>query len=169
MDKPKLSADDLRKIAESVDGIRDKPAYVFWTESGPQVTSERPSDEDLILECETQNDVRPRPKFRSIALDPPMLAKKDAVPGDPGKPVRNAAVEFDALCWSEAAVDKFILPYYIRLNTPEYVGRILKAFNHPDAYAIAHVPLSDIMFLTALRTKGEALEALTLEEFEALL
>ena len=161
MEVRRMTANDLRKLAEAVDGIRDVPAYVVWGKDGPAVTEERPELEDVIFECMTKNTDPNRAKFRSITLDPPVVRSD-------GHPMTDIAAQFDAMFWSEAAVEKFVLPYYIRMGTPEEVSRIRKAFNHESVFAAIHMPDSTSYMLTSIRRRA-ALEALTLQEFEASL
>ena len=73
MDKRPLTANELRKLAEAVDGIRDEMAYVVWTADGPQVKTKVDRGDEIIVECETKSDVKHRPTFNSIVLDPPMV------------------------------------------------------------------------------------------------
>ncbi len=161
MEVRQMTANDLRKLAEAVDGIRDVPAYVVWGKDGPTVTKERPEHGEPIFECMTKNTEPGRAKFRSITLDPAVV-KAD------GKPMTDIAAQFDAMFWTEAAVEKFVLPYYMRMEAPEEVSRIRKAFNHESVFATTHMPDSTTCMLTSIRSRN-SLEALTLREFEALL
>jgi hypothetical protein len=162
MEKRLLTADELRKLAEAVDGIRDRSAYLVWTASGePQAKTSLDPDDELIVECETRNAAPERQSFRSIMLDPPMLDEK-------GNPVTDLPAKYDAMFWSEAAVEKFVLPYYARLNKPSVVTAMLQAFNHPSVCAVIHPPLSYIRFVTSIRTGDRGFEALDLREFESL-
>lgn len=162
MEKRQLTAEELRKLAEAVDGIRDRPAFLVWTAAGDlqAKTSLDPGDE-LIVECKTSNAVPDRQQFRSIALDPPILDEK-------GSPVTDIPAKYDAMFWSEAAVEKFVLPYYARLNRPSVVAAMLQAFNHPSVCAVIHPPLSYIRFVTSIRTGDRGFEVLDLRELESL-
>ncbi|MDQ2890847.1 MAG: hypothetical protein M3R65_09920 [Gemmatimonadota bacterium] len=157
-----LTANDLRALAEAADGVRDRPAYVVWGPDGPELKAEPPSaSADVIFECATSNIVPNRAKLRSMTIDPPMVTTGGAA-------VTDLATLHDAMFWSEAAVEKFVLPYYIRSGGPELAERIRKAFNHPSVIAIAHLPDSAPILLTAIRSRN-GMEALTLSELEALL
>lgn len=157
-----LSANELRKLAEAVDGIRDTKAYVVWGASGPEVKTSVTSADEVMAECETHNVVGGRPRFTSITTDPPVVDHS-------GRAVHDLASRCDAMFWSEAAVEKFVLPYYLRFRTVDDVNAIRSAFNSRAVYAIIHPPLSDCVYLTGARTGGKTLEALTLEELRAAL
>ncbi len=159
-ERPTLTANELRRLAEAVDGFRDQPVYLVWTSGGAKATTERPSDDDLILECNTNNVNQSRP-ILPIGFDPPVTDSQ-------GAPIENFFERYDALFWSEAAIGKFVLPYYIGFNPPEFVARIRNAFNREDVYAMAHPVDTWTVFLTSIRTAGKGLEALTLEEIERL-
>ncbi len=122
------------------------------------VTTEvRPKDE-LIVECVTRSQGGKWPKLRSISLDPPIVNKR-------GELIADTHSRFDAMFWSPAAVEKFVIPYYIRFNTIEYVNRIRNAFNRDEVEALTKLPWSDPAFLF---NEGGALKILTLEEVEAM-
>lgn len=160
MEARQLTAGDLRRLAEAVDGIRDVPAYVVWGESGPVITKDPPAPEEVIFQCMTKSATPDRTKLRSIALDPAVVA--------PDGKVMDVAGQFDAMFWSEAAVEKFVLPYYMHVGTPDEVTRILDAFNHASVAAMLHLPDSTHCVLTSVRRRS-SFEVLTLKEFEASL
>lgn len=157
-----LSANELRRLAEAVDGVRDRSAYIVWGANGPVVKTSVGQSDDVMAECETSNVVGNRPKFTSITIDPPLV-------DDRGTPVTDFASRYDAMFWSEAAVEKFVLPYYLRFRTPKQVDEIRTLFNHPSVYSILHLPLTDCIFTSTARTKGRTLEALTAAELRAAL
>ncbi|HEY5086674.1 MAG TPA: hypothetical protein VII66_04860 [Gemmatimonadaceae bacterium] len=161
MEKRQLTANDLRKLAEAVDGIRDEPAYVVWGTNGPEVQTNRPASEDVMFECMTKNENPDRAELRSIILDPPVVTSD-------GKLLADLAARADAMFWSEAAVEKFVIPYYVRFSTSQEVDRIRKAFSHASVVALIHLPDSTSLVLTSVRT-GRAMEILTLQEFESSL
>ena len=161
MEARQLTAGDLRRLAEAVDGIRDVPAYVVWGKDGPVITKNPPAPEDVIFECMTKSTKPDRTKLRSISLDP-------AVVTPDGKPMADVAGKFDAMFWSESAVQKFVLPYYMHVGTADEVSRVLRAFNHATVAAMLHLPDSTHCVLTSVRS-GSTLQALTLKEFEASL
>jgi hypothetical protein len=162
MAKRSLTANDLRALAEAADGIRDKPAYVVWGDAGPELKTKRPAaSTEVIFECVTDNIVPHRAKLRSITLEPSVMTTH-------GRPVTDIATRYDAMFWSEAAVEKFVLPYYIQSGHPELVDRLRKAFKHASVMAVAHLPESSPLLLISTES-GNEVRALTLQEFEASL
>ncbi len=162
MEKRPLTANELRRLAEAVDGIRDEPAYVVWSGGEPMVKKQLDDADELIVECETNNDVRHRSRLKSITLDPPMVDQHRV-------PVTDLSGQYDAMFWSEAAVEKFVIPYYAGFNNAADLARIEKSFNHPSVYAMLHLPFTEVCVLTTLRTGDKGLEALSLKEFESSL
>src|SRR6185437_16205262 len=156
-----MTAGDLRRLADAVDGVRDVPAYVVWGTQGAVVTEDRPPADEVVFECLTNNTIPQRTRLRSITLDPALVTSD-------GQPVTDVAARFDAAFWSEAAVEKFVLPYYTRMATVSEAARVRKAFNHTSVAAMLHMPDSTSRMLSSVRRTG-ALEALTLLEFEASL
>ncbi|MEO6778418.1 MAG: hypothetical protein ABI194_03115 [Gemmatimonadaceae bacterium] len=158
MEKRQLTANDLRRLAEAVDGVRDETAYVVWGNTGPEVRTQRPASDEVIFECMTRNAVPDRARIGAITLQPPVI-------GSDGKPLPDFARRFDALFWSEAAVEKFMLPYYAGFSSPGQIDRMRKAFNQKLVVAGAHMPESTSCFLVS--DGSGALSTLTLEELEA--
>ncbi len=158
MEERQLTANDLRRLAEAVDGIRDQPAYVTWGKYGPEVTTEPPAARDVIFECVTKSAQPDRAKLRLITVDSGIV---DAG----GRPITDLATRADAMFWSEAAVEKFVLPYYIRSSTPGEVARMAKAFDNVNVVATTHMPDSTSMLI--VRGGDANLRMVTLQEFEA--
>ncbi|MGI9091259.1 MAG: hypothetical protein ACR2GG_09165 [Gemmatimonadaceae bacterium] len=161
-ERPTLTANQLRRLAEKVDGMRDQTVYVVWVDGKPRVKSELEQGDELIFTCETKNRVPQRPKFKSIALDPPVLNADGTV-------ITDVAERFDAMFWSEAAVEKFVLPYYSRFKTADEINRLQRVFNQPSVYALVHMPDTSSFVLTSIRTGEKGLEILTIQELEGLL
>lgn len=163
MAKRPLTANELRKLAEAADGIRDKTAYVVWSGDEPQVKTKLDDGDELIVECKTRNDTKARAAFKSIMLDPPLIDAN-------GKPIEHIADKYDAMFWSEAAVEKFVIPYYARFKSPQDLVRIRDAFIHPATIAVIHPPVSIIQFLSSIRSGKsgrKGVEVLGLNELES--
>jgi hypothetical protein len=58
-------------------------------------------------------------------------------------PVQVIKGEYDAFFWSEAALRKFVLPYYANLIGPEYATEIRAAFRDPEVLLMAHDILTE--------------------------
>lgn len=162
MDKRPITANELRKLAEAADGIRDEPAFLVWRDGIPKITRRVESSDELIMECRTPASAPRRPSFKSIHLDPPMVDQAQV-------PVPDIATRFDAMFWSDSAFEKFAVPYYARISTQNELERIRAAFYSSTTFAMIHPPLSNATFLSSARTGGNGLEALTLRDLEARL
>ncbi len=158
MGRRQLTANDLRRLAEAVDGVRDETAYVVWGNTGPEVRTQRPASDEVIFECMTSNAEPDRARIAAITMQPPVIASD-------GTPLTNFARRFDAMFWSEAAVEKFMFPYYVRFSSPGHIDRMRKAFNQKRVVAAMHMPDSTSSFLVSVRG-GEALAEVTLDDLE---
>ncbi|MEO7218628.1 MAG: hypothetical protein ABI026_10590 [Gemmatimonadaceae bacterium] len=159
MEKRQLTANDLRKLAEAVDGIRDETAYVVWGNAGPEVRTQRPVSDEVIFECMTKNAEPKRAKMGTITLERPVI-------GSDGKPLTNFAKRFDAMFWSEAAVEKFMFPYYARFSNRSQMDSMRTMSNQQSVVAALHMPDSPARFLAEARD-GKTFAILTPEELEA--
>jgi len=163
MAKRPLTANELRKLAEAADGIRDKTAYVVWSGDEPQVKTKLDEGDELIVECETRNSASGRSAFKSITLDPPLI---DA----DGNVIENIVDKYDAMFWSESAIEKFVIPYYAHVRSPRDLQRIGDAYIHPTTMALLHPPASNIQYMMARRSAKsgkEGVEVLDLKDFES--
>lgn len=156
MERRHLTANDLRRLAEAVDGVRDETAYVVWGNTGPEVRTQRPASDEVIFECMTSNSEPERARIRAITLHPPVVASD-------GTPLTDFATRFDAMFWSEAAVEKFMIPYYIRFSSREHIDRMRAAFKQKHVVAMLHLPETTSRFLVRVGG-GEALSVLSLDE-----
>lgn len=155
-----LSANELRRLAEAVDGVRDQTAYIVWGKSGPEVKTSVEKGDDVMAECRTPNVVRGRRTIRSITIDPPLVDGS-------GTPITDVASRFDAMFWSEASVEKFVLPYLLRAYTLAEVEEILKLYEQQAVSAIMHLPLSNCYFAVSTQANEKQLELVTPEELRA--
>src|ERR1043165_4270110 len=78
--KPSITANDLRKVAEAVDGIRGEPVNIAVRRDG-KLTVGRASagmqvGAQLAITCETDDVVRNRAKFKSVKPDPTVFDQK---------------------------------------------------------------------------------------------
>ncbi len=132
MPKP-ISAKQLRKLAEMVDGHRGAPMVIVWRADELLVIPKRdfdPGTDTLVLDCLTKDEVEKRPKFDHLKIK--TKTKEEDI-----------KEKYDALFWSEAAVQKFALPYYqSHLSTTE-VDKIWTGYLSDEVYALAHLPKSD--------------------------
>lgn len=155
-----LTANELRRLAEAVDGVRDEPAYIVWGANGPEVKTSVGKDDDVMAECRTPNKVSGRRSFRSITTDPPIV---DAT----GTPITDIASRYDAMFWSEAAVEKFVLPYLLRYTTPKEVDEFRALYDQQDVAAAVHLPLSNCDLVVSAQAAERRFQVLTPEELRA--
>ena len=156
MEKRQMTANDLRRLAEAVDGVRDETAYVVWGNTGPEVRTQRPDSDEVIFECMTRNAEPGRARISAITLHPPVMASD-------GTPLTDFARRFDAMFWSEAAFEKFMLPYYVRFSSREQIDRMRRAFNQKHVAAAVHMPETTSGYLVSVGG-GETLSVLTADE-----
>jgi hypothetical protein len=172
---PQFTAQMLRIIAEAADGLRNEVVwFVVNTENlkivaaeSSRVKAERKKTElgadthEILGPCQTKDKRTGRRKIEVL------MRKKDSTE-DPKHPDSD----LDGLFWSEAAVEKFVLPYYISIYGIEGVEALWDMFDHDDVAALGHLPKSEITNevedLTAapsLRVFGWVAERAELEEF----
>ena len=144
-----LNANDVRRLAEALDGFRGDPVRVVLRNGRlcwlPSTARPLPSDKELF-EVQTQDAAPARPKLGAVRLEPRVVRPNGEVVDD----VRDV---FDSLFWTEPAVSKFVLPYYMRFYSPEDVHALWMAFlgRKPDGtddtelqvLAFGHLPHSE--------------------------
>lgn len=122
----------LRRLAEKADGLRDQDLALVQRADGQLdvVPADQAGDAQVLYRLRTPSryPAEQRPPFQLVLTPPP-----------PGEPF-DARARYDALFWSESAVEKFLLPYYQRVLTPEQLLELARAFrDNPNVYAIGHV------------------------------
>jgi hypothetical protein len=147
-----LTARQLRVLAEKAEGWRGKgPLVLIETNDGHEVTSEaalkdRRIPPNIVARVEATEDVPGR--ARPARIDFYATKTSDA---------RPLVDEFDALFWSEAAVQKFLFPYYhsLRLLTPEAMQTLEKSYWDGKAIAFGHKIDSRTLAMDTLPTGKE--------------
>ena len=136
-----LSANELRRIAEAVDGQRNCKLRLVKREGEdvPRLVETLGDKDTLLLDFRTDDHVPPdkKKKLESIRVRPAAASG------------RTEVVKFDALFWSESSIEKFVMGYYVRSRTPDEVQSLWNVLTHPSVMAVAHDPLSDPNALTA--------------------
>ena len=154
---PILNARQLRQWADAAASRRGgNPHYLVYREGKPPIIVESPTPPDgAVFGVETP-EVEDRPKPSAVIID-----------CEGG--TRDLAKQYDAVFWSEASVEKFVLPYYASKAMWEaaavldklswyWYGNIPPAdgADAPDdapgktaPYALAHTPDSDWNTLTS--------------------
>lgn len=161
--KRALTSRELRKIAEAADGQRDEVLNIVqMTTSGVDTGQDTPNGENTkyrvakvsdgpitddplpvwkkVFETNTPTKLRVR---MGVRINP----TKIIVPTTPAKEIDLPCEKYDAIFWSEASIEKFFFPYYVRHLEPEDFIDLMKAYYHPQAnetiYAFVHYPPTD--------------------------
>jgi hypothetical protein len=130
-----LTARQLRVLAEKAEGWRGKgPLVVIETTDGHEVITEedlrkRRSPANIVARVVASEDVPERERPARIDF----YATADSA-------VEPLVDGFDALFWSEAAVQKFLFPYYhsLRLLTPQAMEQLERSYRDKKSIAFAH-------------------------------
>lgn len=171
MDEPIQNALQLRQLAEYAASLRNNHWKVVSRKvlKGDQLAVVPPGTvipSDPVLDLKT-NAQRPDRKVPAVTIQ---------APGGKALPLK----EYDAVFWSEAAVEKFVLPYYASKSmwmaahvlhklSMLWYGHVPGAAPRPDdprppadaahpvPFAIAHLPTSDYVGLSSLASELYAL------------
>jgi hypothetical protein len=131
-----VNANDLRRVAETADGLRGKRLGLIVDDKGyvDAIPLENvKAGQQVLLEVETPlvgpgipGDARTLITFRGITYGP-------------GTDLDTA----DAVFTSQAAVEKFVLPYYVRFRSGAELQELQdKLFKDKDVIAAVHLPVS---------------------------
>jgi hypothetical protein len=139
----KLTANDLRALAEAADGLRDEDAVVIVdpevAPGGPRYKIVRESqrgDAQPVLRLRTDN----KPPF--VKRKPELVLMSDPPVSLSSHPNLTLA-HCDAVFTSISAVDKFVLPYYERMRELSAVQAAREKFAaDSSALAVVHLPHS---------------------------
>jgi hypothetical protein len=156
---PIIDAHVLREWADAAASYRDDgPFWLVYTEGEPPTIVAGPADSPPIGAVFG---------VATRAVDPDRPAVSDVVLISGESVTANLAQEYDAVFWSEAAVEKFVLPYYASKSMWEaaavlhnlsmsWYGKIPPDTDGPEAdfrrdgiaagelpFALAHTPDSD--------------------------
>lgn len=121
------NANELRRLAEAADGTRAKELYVVIENGKLALKKDKPAGDHAIIKTD----------WRSGGLRPSAASVLQVG----GKPVSETA---DAVFTSQSAVEKFVLPYYMRMQSPEDLVKSVKDFYAANVIALYHEPESQI-------------------------
>jgi hypothetical protein len=123
-------ASELRRVAEAADGMRDQELTLVirgGATAGPRLevvpTTNVLTDDVRVCNVNTPSVMRDRPKPFRVVLQ---LSENE-------QPI-ELQVEYDALFWSEPAVEKFFFPYYRRVLRREVFQRLESDFYQGDEH-----------------------------------
>lgn len=131
-----LTASDLRRIAEKADGLRGVPLALYVTGDGyadvEPLDDAQKGGRKILLELDTEN------KGPGLHGDAKIQLSFQ------GTIYNHAGLETaDAVFTSQAAVEKFVLPYYMRYGSASEVEELQEnLFKDPDVIASIHLPTS---------------------------
>jgi hypothetical protein len=180
MSKPNVTFETLRLIAESASGMRNLPTW-FIIEKTPegtgytwQNTFVEERKDTVVIYCAPVTDAVSPVDHATIGV------KKDTVDlmcvkvGPILPHLNSGTYEADAVFWSLAAVEKFLVPYYASVYGDEgaaHAQAVMDLMRIPDthldadedteaqAFALVHLPSSEyvteyVPHLAALRADG---------------
>ena len=182
---PRTNSMRLRRLAEAAASCRaadGKTSYLYVGEDGQIDIMCGDAPQDIVLEVETYEVWKGR------------IAPGEVIMLHQGTPTKNLARKYDAVFWSESAVEKFVLPYYASLgmwDAANALRDISMAWYNTDPchhgyrgitdetipFALAHTPDSnwsklpdafDVLFKVNVEINGEIEEeirALPVSEF----
>lgn len=153
MSVPRITPRALRALAEAALGGRERPQGIVVDDPDDPnhlavipraaLTSgvTAPSDgHTYVIELD---QVRPNLKNNPLeVLLPGCTMDGEAIPKGDVAPIA------DALFWSAAAVDKFLLPYYASFVDLDVLQKhVVEAFQDPGVLAIVHLPDSETVII----------------------
>jgi hypothetical protein len=134
---PSFDANELRRIAEEADGTREKTLALI-VDNG-----------NLALVPESNSNVGPS----DIRIETPYSGAGMRSVGELllkyQKKALTIPAEIDALFSSQSAVEKFVLPYYARMMSPDDLKRKRDELFAIDVVGVCHVPGSVTTGVTA--------------------
>jgi hypothetical protein len=130
-----VKAEEVRKVAEALQSIRGAPAYVVNRAGELVVTTAPVSGDEILITCSPPWTVVDRRHFLTHTATRESGTTVDMM-------------KFDAVFTSEAAFEKFALPYYAGYFEPTELEVLRTNFNQPGVYALVHLPKSEPSTIT---------------------
>lgn len=127
-----ITANDLRALAEAADGTRNADVWIVPDDDATGfkiVASEAKPANAIALRIRTEDDG----KKATLGLTSKFNL---SIEGFPTKTLDDC----DAIFTSCSALEKFVIPYYVRMRTPEACQRIIDRFTDPLTLAALHLP-----------------------------
>jgi hypothetical protein len=157
-----MSYQDLRKMAEAAASLRGEE---FWMVIGPEgwearTTEPEPGPDHVAIRCRNE-PTAVRPEVTRAELGTAAVENADLL----RLKVDGREERADAVFWSAAAVEKFLVPYYASVYGNQAAPEIAKlvqvldsppvgggggdaAGTSPDAFALAHIPRSEYVVVS---------------------
>ncbi|MBC7843799.1 MAG: hypothetical protein H7099_15875 [Gemmatimonadaceae bacterium] len=149
-----ISANDLRALAEAADGTRNTTLWIVpdAPSGGFKVVAGATRPAGALGLCIRTDDAGKKPALKlTSGLDLEI---------DPGSRARSLD-DCDAIFTSISAIEKFVIPYYIRMRAPLQCQEIIDKFNKPGTLAALHLPDS---VETTARLRGSAPSLFAVEQ-----
>ena len=147
-----LDSRQLRQLAEAAAGLATNARGTLVVDSGGTARLRpgdlEPGDTPLFgvtgLREDNAGAAVAKPPFAVQLLTGLHNDQDDACDGAPHKKVRRLRREgFDACFWSRAAVEKFVLPYYLPILGIEGIRRLRDEYNSSAKVAVLHGQYSE--------------------------
>jgi hypothetical protein len=144
--RTKFSANELRELAEAADALRNKNACVVRNPDRSKgaaryivvlASEAKAKGWTPIVNLLTSDEEAPSKPRETVVLssDRPIKFLKNP---------KLTLADGDAIFLSLAAVDKFVVPYYVRLKRLDEVMALREAFaSNPKAALMIHLPWSE--------------------------
>jgi hypothetical protein len=150
-----LNYQELRMMVEAAASYRDQEVYLVVDDQGWSVQTQRPDAPEgkAVIPCKSPGRPTARPSvgYARIGIDPDHPDKAvNLLELEPG--ITNSGA--DAVFWTPAAVEKFLVPYYASVygdRSPNKLTRLIdilgaardSSANAGEAFAVAHMPKSE--------------------------
>ncbi|HTD59210.1 MAG TPA: hypothetical protein VK679_01095 [Gemmatimonadaceae bacterium] len=147
--KKPLTANDVRALAETFDGMRDVDAYLVLDPSSKtglgivQQPPGSPAPPNYVLMCHTPNANPKRMHPSAVTITIPQKGTQEV-----SRPHQKSPA-FDSLFWSESSWEKFLRPYYVRFQDQPQFDKMWHDINREMVVALAHDAKSEYTMLTA--------------------
>jgi hypothetical protein len=134
-----ISANDLRILAEAADGTRKTKLYIVEGDKKRKVgVDKKPGATSIVLELQTDE---------KEAFDTPAILSSDPVldryVDEDGNEIEFKMADCDAVFTSLSAVEKFLVPYYAKMQPLDKVQKMRDNFATSTVTAAAfHLPSS---------------------------
>jgi hypothetical protein len=133
---PPISAGRLRELAEAADGMRGVPLKLAFVDGDYRIVDATvQTADDRTLPVNTPSTKDPA----SAKIDDIVITPAPRIAPDANGNTRVSQV-FDALFWSESAVEKFLIPYYARIKDTRFLDQLRRDFRDKSVYMIGHLP-----------------------------
>ncbi|MBL0890042.1 MAG: hypothetical protein IBJ19_05465 [Gemmatimonadaceae bacterium] len=131
-----VTANDLRRVAEAADGMRG--ATYTLSANAPL----RDGGTGLgLVPVDPKAPTAPGEIRVTTPLKAPGKPRPKAVfvqhPGT-GEMIYVDTEKFDAVFWGEAAIEKFLVPYYVRFQSEGFMQTLREAITNEEIIAVAH-------------------------------